>query len=71
MGALLGLTFGLGLLLIWQSALGPRRSHGTRRGPRVPPGPPETVPPNAVLRGGRAITGHRLPKSTTPDGCGL
>ena len=35
MGALLGLTFGLGLLLIWQSALGPRRSRGTRRGPRV------------------------------------
>ena len=35
MGALLGLTFGLGLLLIWQSALGPRRRHGTRRGPRV------------------------------------
>ena len=35
MGALLGLTFGLGLLLIWQSALGPRRSRGSRRGPRV------------------------------------
>ena len=35
MGALLGLTFGLGLLLIWRSALGPRRSRGTRRGPRV------------------------------------
>jgi tight adherence protein B len=35
MGALLGLMLGLGLLLVWQSALGPRKQRTTRRGPRV------------------------------------
>ena len=35
MGALLGLMLGVGLLLVWQSALGPRKARIIRRGPRV------------------------------------
>ena len=35
MGALLGLMLGVGLLLVWQSALGPRKPRINRRGPRV------------------------------------